>query len=61
MGRDDANSRRSPHPDFIGTIRILIEDARPVPDKPSSAEVEEFLRGYGIMPIVDSGPADGTS
>lgn len=67
MCRDDANSRRSPHSDFVATVRTLIEvgspieDAHPVPEKPPSAEVAAFLRGYGITPIVRNGPADGTS
>lgn len=67
MGRDDPNSRRSPHPDFVATVRTLIEvgspieDAYPVPNKPPSAEVAAFLRSYGITSTEDGGSADGTS
>jgi ankyrin repeat protein len=55
MGRGDANSRRSPHPDFVATVRTLIEagasleDVRPGPDKPPSKEIAELLLSYGIQ------------
>jgi ankyrin repeat protein len=64
MSRDDANSRRSPHPDFVATVRTLIEagspieDARPGPDKPPSAEVAAFLVRYGISPADDGAAAE---
>jgi hypothetical protein len=54
MGRGDANSRRSPRPDFVATVRTLIEagaslkDIHPGPDKPPSQEIVELLVTYGI-------------
>jgi ankyrin repeat protein len=59
MGRGDANSRRSPHPDFVATVRTLIEagasleGVHPGSDKPPSQEVTELLRGYGIPLSID--------
>ena len=48
----------NPAPDWVATVRVLIEAGASTAtlswgeDKPPSAEVAEFLRGYGIGPTV---------
>jgi hypothetical protein len=58
-----------PHPDWPGTVRILIESGAATggivlsPDdaKPPSPEVASVLRSYGVLDLESGRPADAAA